>query len=478
MAATTGGGRAMTDTWQSAVSTPIPPPPTSPPPGWPPLAAPAAPPAVNSFLGAGPGKQPPSRAKLGALIGIAAVAATGAWFAFGQQGSATPAGQISHAKVVVTAAPPAPVATTPQQPQLASAPTSGLDFGGSPKLAAVLPKIELFVEESRGHRYKHAVAVTPLSDKAFLAQLHKANGPATGDDSDATAKALHLLPAGLDTAKVEAAASDADVAGFYDFATKHLYVRSTTLNPLTQSILAHELTHALDDQYFNLAHVEKLGRNSDQEEAIVSLVEGDARSVEDHFSAALTPHRQQQEKAELTAQYGSAADHTPFVLELFSQFPYVLGSEFVNELHDNGGAAAIDAAFRKPPTSTLQILDPLAFFVHRVDAITVAAPAVPTTAGTKLIDRDTLGPLVLAAVLAEAKPTSWGQQAAVEEWAGDSYVTTRTAGRTCVRDSIRTPDGTSRIILGTALTAWARTHSGSSVTVTGTTSLLLVSCTG
>jgi hypothetical protein len=470
----------MTDTWQHGA---VPPPPTSPPPVWPPVAPPTGPPAVNPFLAAGPaGRQAPSRAKLGGLVGVAAVAAAGAWFAFGQHSSPTPAAQVGHAKSVVPtvpAAPVAPVAATPTLPPLASAPTAGVDFGGSPKLAAVLPKIELFVEESRGHRYKTPVAVTPLSNKAFLAQLHKANGPATNNDGDATAKALHLLPSGLDTAKVEAAASDADVAGFYDFKTKHLYVRSTTLNPLTQSILAHELTHALDDQYFNLAHVQKLGRNSDQDEAILSLVEGDARSVENRFSAALTQHRQAQEAAERKAQFGSASgDDTPFVLELFSQFPYELGSEFVDELHDSGGAAAVDAAFRKPPTSTLQILDPVAFFLHRIDARKVAAPAVPTTAGTKVIERDTLGPLGLAAVLAESKPTSWAQQDAVEEWAGDSYVTTRTAGRTCVRDNIRTFDGTSRVILGMALTPWVQSHPGASLVVTSDVGLLLVSCTG
>jgi len=77
-----------------------------------------------------------------------------------------------------------------------------------------------------------------------------------------------------------------------------------------------------------------------------------------------------------------------------------------------------------------------------------------------------------------AAPTRWLLQTTVEAWAGDSYVTTKQGGRTCVRDNIATTSPAGRVKLGAALTAWARGHAGASVTVTGKTSLLLVSCAG
>ncbi|MDX6246376.1 MAG: hypothetical protein QOE76_4099 [Frankiales bacterium] len=429
----------------------------------------------------------PSRSKIAALAGVGVVAAAGAWFSFGHSSThatgAAPAMPIpTKPAVAVSAAPAAPVL-----PPLAKAPTQGLDLGGSPKLSVVVPKIALFVEESRGHRFKNKVPVTPLADKAFVAALRKADGSGRADpNAAASPKALHLLPVGLNTGSGRVPDSAyAGIVGFYDFRTKSLYVRGTTLNPLTQSIVAHELTHALDDQYFNLAHVQKLGRNSDQAEAILSLIEGDARSVENNFSQALVPGRQAQEDAERAAYLAHAAQGAgvsdvpdPFVLELDALFPYELGSTFVGALHDQGGSATVDAAFAKPPTSTLQILDPDGHFVQRIDAVTVAAPTYPKSPGTKVIDRDSLGSLGLASVLAEGHPIDWNSEEVVSGWAGDSYVTTRAGATTCVRDNIKATSAKTAVALDKALTAWAGHHAGASVKATSKTGLLLVSCVG
>jgi hypothetical protein len=467
----------VTDLWQQG-STP-PPPPSSPPPGF-------QPPVGNPFLGHRAAKTGPSRAKIAALAGAGVVAAAGAWFAFGHSSSdpaaVTPA-QHAPAKPAVsgTTAP-----AKPALPALRKAPTQGLDLGAAPKLSVAIPKIEAFVEESRGHRFKKKVPVTPLADKAFVAALRKADGAAPANpNADASPKALHLLPAGLHSSGPVPDSAYADIVGFYDFRTKALYVRGTTLNPLVQSIVAHELTHALDDQYFDLKHVQSLGKNSDQSEAILSLIEGDARSVENNFSKALVPARQAQENAERAAYLQHAAQGQtvsdvpdPFVLELFALFPYELGSTFVGALHDSGGSATIDAAFAKPPTSTLQILDPDGHFVQRVDAAKVAAPAFPKSPGTKVIDRDSLGSLGLASVLAEGHPIDWNNEDVVSGWAGDRYVTTRTGATICVRDNIRTTNVKTAVALDKALATWATHHGGASVKATSKTGLLLVSCVG
>lgn len=466
----------MTDLWQQG-STP-PPPPSSPPP-FQPL-------ATNPFLGGAGPKPGLPRQKLAALAGVGLVAAAGAWFAFGHSSGGSPAAApATHAP----AKPGANVTTAPAAavlPPLAKAPTQGLDLGGAPKLSVAIPKIELFVEESRGHRFKHKVPVTPLSDKAFVAQLRKADGTAPADpNAEASPKALHLLPAGLDSSGPVPDSAYADIVGFYDFRTKALYVRGTTLNPLVQSVVAHELTHALDDQYFDLKHVQSLGKNSDQSEAILSLIEGDARSVENNFSKALVPARLAQQDAERAAYFVHMAQGAtvsdvpdPFVLELFALFPYELGSTFVGALHDAGGSATIDAAFANPPTSTLQILDPDGHFVQRVDADKVAAPTYRKSPGTKVIDHDSLGSLGLASVLSEGRPINWNNEDVVSGWAGDSYVTTRTGATTCVRDNIRTVSAKSAVALDKALVTWAGHHAGASVKATSTTGLLLVSCVG
>ena len=459
----------MTDTWQSGS---IPPPPTTPPPG----VAPA--PTVNPFLGgAGPGRPTPSRRQLAGLVGVAAVAAAGAWFAFGHgsSSSATPLVVTPAVAPATTAA----VVVTPTVAPLAAPPTRDLDLGAAPKLSAALPQLELFVEEARGHRFTKPLAVTPLGNKAFVAALIKTDGVSkTNPDAGASPKALHLLPPGFDA---NASGSYDDIGGFYDPTTKHLYVRSITLNPLAQSIIAHEMTHALDDEYFDLTKIQRAGRNSDQDEAIRSLIEGDARAVENRFNTALTTQRKAQQDAERSALLGATEAQagggapSPFVLELFALFPYEIGSSFIDQLVNDGGQSRVDQAFRRPPTSTLQIIDPGTRFLHRVDARKVAAlPAGPG----RVVERDVAGALALSAVLSEAAPTRWLLQTSVQAWAGDSYVTTKVGSRTCVRDAIRTTDAAGRIRLGHALTAWSHQHAGASATVTGPTSLLLVSCAG
>jgi hypothetical protein len=197
------------------------------------------------------------------------------------------------------------------------------------------------------------------------------------------------------------------------------------------------------------------------------------------------PARQAQENAERAAYLQHAAQGQtvsdvpdPFVLELFALFPYELGSTFVGALHDSGGSATIDAAFAKPPTSTLQILDPDGHFVQRVDAAKVAAPAFPKSPGTKVIDRDSLGSLGLASVLAEGHPIDWNNEDVVSGWAGDRYVTTRTGATICVRDNIRTTNAKTAVALDKALATWATHHGGASVKATSKTGLLLVSCVG
>jgi len=73
------------------------------------------------------------------------------------------------------------------------------------------------------------------------------------------------------------------VIGFYDDELKELYVVSKKgeLGPLEEIVLAHEYTHALQDQYFDLSSLPlEEESNSDLSIAVLSLVEGDASLVQ------------------------------------------------------------------------------------------------------------------------------------------------------------------------------------------------------
>jgi len=71
----------------------------------------------------------------------------------------------------------------------------------------------------------------------------------------------------------------AGVVGFYDPETKQLVVRGTDTTPFTRRVLAHELTHALDDQHFDLNRQQLDKADDETGFGFSALVEGNARRV-------------------------------------------------------------------------------------------------------------------------------------------------------------------------------------------------------
>ncbi len=104
-------------------------------------------------------------------------------------------------------------------------------------------------------------------------------------------RAMGLLGAGVDLARVENATRAADTLALYDDDTKQVYVRGT--GPLTveqRVALAHELTHVLQDQHFDLNKLNRRARasNAGSSDAVEALVEGDAAHVQDLFLGGLS----------------------------------------------------------------------------------------------------------------------------------------------------------------------------------------------
>jgi hypothetical protein len=118
--------------------------------------------------------------------------------------------------------------------------------------------------------------------------------------------------------------------------------------------IAHELTHALEDQVFGLRDTEAL--SDDRTLAYDSLTEGTATAVMVQFAAERNLLGQL-----LLADPGSSdIDEVPEALQAQLVFPYLGGQEFVQELRRAGGDwDLVNVAEREqPPTSSEQILHP------------------------------------------------------------------------------------------------------------------------
>jgi hypothetical protein len=231
------------------------------------------------------------------------------------------------------------------------------------------------------------------------------------------------------------------VAGLYNPDDKQLYVvsKSGALGPAEKTTFAHEYTHALQDQNFDLSgfDLDQAGEG-DRAIARLSLIEGDATLVMSYWQIGNLS------QAELLELLGQGLDpeatrileEMPTVLRESLLFPYTSGLRFAQRLQGIGGWEAVDAAFAKPPASTEQVIHPEKYDAAEAP-IAVDLPddlAVRLGDGWSVALEDTLGEFQLSIWLSDAGGgTLAGATEAAAGWGGDrSAVLTGPDGATAV----------------------------------------------
>jgi hypothetical protein len=314
---------------------------------------------------------------------------------------------------------------------------------------AVLPTLQAFVEQERGLPFRAPVEVEVLDDGDFLAALYSepAGGTSadTGTDPEPTLNALGLLDEDVDLDAAVGESLDAGVVGFYDPATDRLVVRGQELDAFVELVLVHELTHALQDQHFDLDRPELEVAEDESGLAFDALVEGDATRIEVAWFEAQPPDRQ----AEIADAFGAPGDVPAgeLVVEELLGFPYTAGPEYVLDLLARGGQQAVDAAFASPPTSTEQVLRP----GLPPNAATPREIQRPSVGGT-IVDEGVLGQLGLALLLGVDPLEPDGP---ADGWGGDRYVTTELDGATCTTADVIGDSPAQQAQLRAAFLEWA-----------------------
>jgi hypothetical protein len=153
------------------------------------------------------------------------------------------------------------------------------------------------------------------------------------------------------------------VAGYYDPKVQEFHLADWLELEGQKPVMAHELTHALQDQHFNLRRFEKWPHgDSDAELAVHALIEGDATLAMTLYMA----------KNPLVALAFSRSLTTGVATEQFNQapramresliFPYMQGMEWATQLYRQGGWTMVSNAFTRLPLSSEQILHPEKYF--------------------------------------------------------------------------------------------------------------------
>ena len=200
--------------------------------------------------------------------------------------------------------------------------------------------------------------------------------------AELTMKKLGFLPREFNLREFLVKATGQQIAGYYDDETKTISLLNWVPADRQEPILAHELTHALQDQNYDLGKwmkaasqpepgankKEEEGENDDRAIARKAVVEGQAMVVYvDYVLAPLgrnltdTPGLiyQMEEPAVKAVQDSQMLHDAPMILREAGSFAYNEGLIFEGELLQKGGKKmAFAGAFARPPRNSHEILQP------------------------------------------------------------------------------------------------------------------------
>lgn len=299
---------------------------------------------------------------------------------------------------------------------------------GDPDVDSQLATIATFVERERGLTFQKPVTVEVLGDGPFEDRLFAAEEK-DREDLAKQAQALQALGFVDSVSQVEQgqrALLEAGVLGFYDPESDELVVRGGPLTPMTRQTIAHELTHALDDQWFDLDNAAYDEHDDELGFGITALAEGNARRVDEAYAAKLDDDDKDTLQHEESQVSPPPASVPPILLSLITA-PYDYGEPMVRALLKSGSQTALDNAFKSPPPTSEQVLDN-----DKLVAGEAAVPVDAPPADGAVLDQGMFGQLMLRLLLGQALGAGRVQRASTG-WGGDHYVVWQQGDDYCLR---------------------------------------------
>lgn len=269
---------------------------------------------------------------------------------------------------------------------------AGADDAWTRKVVARGDEIGKKVSKLRGLKIKKPLAMGVMSEAELrtriLARLDEDSPPAERAAEAAMVKRWGVVAWDLDLDQLTVDLLTEQIAGFYDPREKKLYVADKPEGgeAWADMLMAHEIVHALQDQHFDLeAWMKEVEDDGDASAARSALVEGDGVALMLEYTLAekgVPPPWSNPEVIKLLTgsmdptSGGDLLARSPLAIRQGLMFPYVRGLEFVAYLRRTQPWAKIDAAFRRPPRSTEQILHPELYLAdEKPHAITPVVPS-------------------------------------------------------------------------------------------------------
>src|SRR5438128_61841 len=206
----------------------------------------------------------------------------------------------------------------------------------------------------------------PEIERTLIKNLDEDMTATQAHASEVTLRKLGLAPDDFQYRALMIRLLTEQVAGYYDPKMQQFHLADWIDLDGQRPIMAHELTHALQDQHFNLRRFEHWPKgDSDAELADHALIEGDA-TWSMAFYVANNPLRALALLKSLgaTGLTSQELEKAPRSLRETLLFPYQEGLNWTRTVYRYGGWRDVSQAFTTLPQSTEQILHPEKYFVH------------------------------------------------------------------------------------------------------------------
>jgi hypothetical protein len=221
--------------------------------------------------------------------------------------------------------------------------------------------------------------------------------------SEVVLKKFALIPEQFDLRSFLGDLLKEQVAGFYDTKKKTVFLLDWVEPEAQKPVLAHELTHALQDQNFGLEKWMKTaeGSNKGKNETASDLMEDERMAAHEAVSEGqamvvlidymLAANGQSVKNNPAVAEAVMASMNSsgetplytkaPMFLKQLLLFPYQRGLKFEADLLQKSGTeAAFAGAFREPPVDTRQIMLPETYLKKQAVPL-MPVPAFQNAAG-------------------------------------------------------------------------------------------------
>jgi hypothetical protein len=320
------------------------------------------------------------------------------------------------------------------------------------KLFESVDKIFAFAAEDTGMP-KHAPIKRQLVGKADVekytsGRLAKEEFTQRFATSESSMKKLGFLPRDFNLREFLVKSNGQNVAGYYDEETRTISLLNWVSPDQQGPILAHELTHALQDQNYDLTKWMKAAakptdgasKNNDTDDGAIArkaVIEGQAMVVYvDYMLAAVGRNLEdtpgllyQMEEPAVKAVIDSQLMHdAPMIMREMGIFSYNEGLIFEGELlHKGGKKMAFAGVFARPPRNSHEVLQPEAY-ISGVKVPPVRIPDMRQVLSNQyeVYDSGGIGELDVRALLKQ-----YGERKIAAElssaWQGGAYVTYRRA---------------------------------------------------